>query len=104
MWSTMLTLALRGAPNGATTRFVTHEVSHGVAHRVTDNFRAYSSYADAAQDYADVLRRGYLAAFAHSGDSLTFVTHLHGYATDPLYVQKLQVIIRTHQLQQYDRP
>lgn len=91
-------------PNGATTTFVTHEVVQGVAHRVTDNFRAYSSYADAARDYASALRRRYPAALAHGNDSLTFVTYLRGYATDPMYVQKIQSIIRTHQLQQYDRP
>jgi flagellum-specific peptidoglycan hydrolase FlgJ len=92
------------APNGATTTFVTHEVIQGVAHQVTDNFRAYTSYADAAQDYASMLRRRHPAALAHGNDSLAFVTHLRGYATDPLYVQKLQAIIRTHQLQHYDRP
>lgn len=81
---------------------MTHEVSHGVAHKVTATFRSYKSYADAANDYADLLRRRYASAFAHTKDSMQFVTHLRGYATDPAYIGKLQAIIRIHHLQQYD--
>jgi flagellar protein FlgJ len=91
------------APDGATTTFVTHEVTNGVAHKVTDSFRSYTSYADAAQDYVSLLLRKYPAAIAYKRDSLRFVEHLNGYATDPLYAKKLQSIIRTHKLQQYDK-
>jgi flagellum-specific peptidoglycan hydrolase FlgJ len=90
------------APNGASVRFTAHEVSNGVAHRISDSFRSYRSYADAANDYADMLRRRFPAAFAHADDSLQFIPYLHGYATDPLYIGKLQSIIRHHELQQYD--
>jgi flagellar protein FlgJ len=92
------------APTGATTSFVTHEVSQGVAHRVTDNFRSYGSYTEAAEDYANVLQRRYPQALAHRNDSQAFVTYLRSYATDPRYVHKLQTIIRTHNLQRYDTP
>ena len=92
------------APNGATTSFVTHEVIKGVAHKVTDSFRSYTSYTDAAQDYARMLVRRYPSALAHRNDSLKFVTYLTGYATDPFYAHKLQSIIRHHKLQQYDKP
>jgi flagellum-specific peptidoglycan hydrolase FlgJ len=91
------------APNGNSTRFVTHEVSHGVAHRITDTFRSYASYVDAANDYANVLHRRFAAAFAHGDDSLQFVTYLRGYATNPNYVATLQAIIRDYDLKRYDR-
>ena len=90
------------APDGASVRFTTHEVSHGVAHRISDSFRGYRSYAEAANDYADVLRRRFPAAFSHTGDSLQFIPHLHGYATDPAYVGKLRSIIGHHHFRQYD--
>jgi peptidoglycan hydrolase FlgJ len=90
------------APDGSSRSFVTHEVTHGVAQKITDTFRDYRSYAEAAEDYANMLRRRFPMALAHKDDSLKFVTFLRCYATDPLYVQKLQTVIRFHNLQQYD--
>jgi flagellar protein FlgJ len=90
------------APDGGSRSFVTHEVSNGLAHKITDTFRDYRSYGDAAEDYASMLRRRFPMAFDHKEDSLKFVTFLQRYARDPLYVKKLQTVIRFHNLQQYD--
>lgn len=90
------------ASDGSSRAFVTHEVSHGVAHKTTDTFRDYRSYADAAEDYANMLRRQFPLAFSQKDDSLKFVTYLRRYATDPLYVDKLQTVIRSHNLQKHD--
>ena len=60
-----------------------------MAHRIFDFFHSYQSYADAANDYANMLRRRFPAAFEHTGDSLQFISHLQGHATDPLNIGKL---------------
>jgi flagellum-specific peptidoglycan hydrolase FlgJ len=90
------------APDGGTTRFVTHEVVKGQRKKITDSFRDYANYGDAAEDYANMLRRQYPQAFADKNDSMKFVTHLHRYATVGNYVERVQGVIRGHNLQQFD--
>lgn len=89
------------APDGGSTNFVTHEVIHGKAKVMKATFRDYTSYSDAAMDYAQMLRRVFPQAFQEK-DSVRFVAHLHRYATDGDYVPKVQGIIRHNDLQQYD--
>lgn len=74
----------------------TTEVVAGVAQRRTERFRAYGSYAEAVNDYAQLLTNNprYAAALG-ARESARFAQSLQaaGYATDPLYAVKLERII-----------
>lgn len=94
------------SPSGATTTFTTHEVVNGKAIKIDDAFRAYSSYADAADDYARMLRNNprFRTCFLYTS-SLQFAAALarNGYATDPAYATKINAIIRAHKLDRFDK-
>jgi flagellar protein FlgJ len=77
---------------------VTTEYVNGRPHTKVEKFRAYESYADAFKDYGTLLSKNprYEKVLAHGGDASTFAHGLQraGYATDPLYAQKLSRIIK----------
>lgn len=81
---------------GPSVEAATTEVVAGVAQRRTERFRAYSSYAEAVNDYAQLLTNNprYAAALGAREPAL-FAQSLQsaGYATDPLYAVKLERII-----------
>lgn len=84
---------------GKSTSFSTHEVTlSGQSVSEIDEFRAYSSYAEAADDYASLIQRQYSAAFAYRHDPEEFAEAVarQGYATDPQYAKKLKSIIHLH--------
>ncbi|MBB5401986.1 flagellar protein FlgJ [Paraburkholderia youngii] len=93
------------SPNGKSTTFSTHETVNGVSVATTGTFRAYSSYAEAADDYAAMLKHNarFRSAFLHV-DSIGFATEIarNHYATDPQYGSKLISIIQSRKLDQYD--
>lgn len=93
------------APSGDSTTFTTHEVVNGQSIRIDDAFRAYGSYEEAADDYAQMLRNNprFRSCFLYTRSS-QFANALarSGYATDPSYSVKLNAIIRAHKLDQYD--
>lgn len=90
------------APNGASVNFTTHEnLASGSRVELNDRFRAYTSYLDAATDNATMLRRRFPGAFSTRA-GIPFAAHLARYATDPHYIRKLQHLIRTQHLDQYD--
>ena len=82
---------------GKTTDVVTTEYVNGVAQRRIERFRAYDSYADAFADYARTLTGSarYRDVVASAADANSFAQGLQkaGYATDPLYAQKLSRVI-----------
>jgi flagellar protein FlgJ len=89
---------------GPVVESVTTEYVGGVAHKSVEKFRAYSSYADAFGDYANLLRSNpryaqVLAQAVQGLDAESFAQGLQqaGYATDPNYADKLSQIIRTTQ-------
>jgi len=85
--------------SGRSTTFSTHEVTlSGQRVSEIDEFRAYANYAEAADDYASLIRRKYPTALAHRNDPEKFAENVarHGYATDPLYAKKLKAIIHSH--------
>lgn len=89
---------------GPVVETVTTEYVNGVAQKSVEKFRAYSSYADAFRDYANLLRNnpryaGVMAQAAQGMDAEGFAQGLQqaGYATDPHYADKLSRIIRTTQ-------
>ncbi|OQA31710.1 MAG: Peptidoglycan hydrolase FlgJ [Betaproteobacteria bacterium ADurb.Bin341] len=81
----------------------TTEYVNGKAERETARFRAYDSYADAFRDYANLLRDNpRYSAVIGSQDGTEFARRLQqaGYATDPLYANKLASIIKGPTLRQ----
>ncbi|OYD60286.1 UNVERIFIED_ORG: flagellum-specific peptidoglycan hydrolase FlgJ [Burkholderia sp. CF145] len=93
------------APSGASTTVTTHEVVNGKAITISDAFRAYGSFEEAAEDYAKMLRNnlGFRTCFLYTCSSQFAVAIArNGYATDPAYQAKLNAIIRAHNLDQYD--
>ena len=87
------------SPTGQSTTFSTHEVTlAGKRVSEIDEFRAYTSYAEAADDYASLIRRKYPTVMAYRGDPEKFAEAVarRGYATDPYYAQKLKSIIHSH--------
>jgi flagellum-specific peptidoglycan hydrolase FlgJ len=69
------------------------------------SFRAYGSYDDAADYYAQMLRNNprFRSSFLYTRSSQFANALAHnGYATDPSYAVKLNAIIRAHKLDQYD--
>ncbi len=72
----------------------TREVANGVEHSQVAGFRVYASFADSFADYVDFLRGNsrYAQALDHGGNDEKFLRGLKsaGYATDPLYVEKIQ--------------
>jgi flagellum-specific peptidoglycan hydrolase FlgJ len=84
---------------GKSTSFSTHEVRlSGQRVSEIDEFRAYSSYAEAADDYASLIQQRYSVAFAYRNDPEKFAEAVarQGYATDPQYAAKLKSIIHSH--------
>lgn len=84
---------------GDSITFSTHEVTlSGQRISEIDEFRAYTSYAEAATDYASLIRRKYPTALAHRNDPGKFAEAVarQGYATDPHYAKKLKSIIHSH--------
>jgi flagellar protein FlgJ len=89
---------------GSVVETVTTEYVNGVAQKSVEKFRAYSSYADAFRDYANLLRNnpryaGVVAQAAQGIDAAGFAQGLQkaGYATDPNYADKLTRVIKTTQ-------
>ena len=86
-----------GGWTGATVDAVTTEYLGGVPRKSTEKFRAYSSYAEAFRDYASMLARSprYAGVLAAAKDAAGFAQGLQaaGYATDPLYAEKLTRVI-----------
>lgn len=82
--------------NGPTVESMTTEYVDGAPLKVLQKFRAYTSYAEAFQDYAALMQgnRRYAAVLKKS-DGAGFAQGLQraGYATDPQYAQKLTRIL-----------
>ncbi len=78
---------------GKSVNFGTTEFIGGKKTSVSDTFRAYESFADAADGYGEFLNSNarYAKAFKHLNDPIAFAREIAkaGYATDPQYEQKL---------------
>jgi flagellar protein FlgJ len=82
----------------------TTEYVNGTAVKTQEKFRAYSSYAESFQDYAKMLQSNprYASVMQSGGDAASFARSLQaaGYATDPLYADKLARIINGNVMRQ----
>ena len=79
----------------------------GNAYTINDAFRSYPSYYESLQDYVAVLKQGHFAGAWKSNtssyqDATAALTGV--YATDTSYYAKLNNIIETYNLTQYDSP
>ncbi|MGE5384930.1 MAG: flagellar assembly peptidoglycan hydrolase FlgJ [Betaproteobacteria bacterium] len=89
--------------NGGSVDATTTEYVGGEAQRVTEKFRSYDSYAEAFRDYAGLLRNNpRYGNVIGSQDGTEFARRLQqsGYATDPMYADKLARIINGPTLRQ----
>jgi peptidoglycan hydrolase FlgJ len=82
--------------NGKVAEVMTTEYIDGVAHKRLEKFRAYDSYAEAFGDYARMLSsspRYREVVAATDGHGFADALQRAGYATDPLYAQKLKGVL-----------
>lgn len=80
----------------------TTEYINGVPQKAIEKFRAYNSYAEGFNDYAKLLMDNpRYAKVLNSTDAATFANGLQraGYATDPMYAEKLMRILNSEKLQ-----
>lgn len=87
---------------GPTVNATTTEYENGRAETVEENFRVYGSYAEAFRDYANLLQRPRFSGALGRQDGTEFARSLQqaGYATDPMYADKLGRIINGPTLRQ----
>lgn len=88
---------------GATVEATTTEYVNGQAQQVVERFRAYGSYEESFRDYAALLRdNSRYGSVIGSQDGTEFARRLQqaGYATDPMYADKLARIINGPTLRQ----
>ncbi len=88
---------------GASVEVQTTEYVDGVAQSSREKFRVYSSYAEAFRDYASLLKNNpRFSGVLGQKDGTQFARSLQqsGYATDPMYADKLSRIINGSTLRQ----
>ena len=77
---------------------VTHEVVNGKKVKITDSFRQYDTPEDSIRGYGSFLKansryRHFLRAGSENEDAQLSALQTSGYATDPMYAQKLKNIM-----------
>lgn len=94
----------RAGAEGQTVKVQTTEFLGGKPVKMADNFRKYDSPAEGFKDYVNFIKgnQRYQDAMQHASDPERYVDELHraGYATDPLYVQKILAIYHSEDLNQ----
>ena len=79
--------------NGKVAEVMTTEYRNGIAYKQVERFRAYSSYAEAFQDHANLIGNNprYAEVMQQSGSPVGMAVAIQraGYATDPHYADKL---------------
>ena len=88
---------------GATVEATTTEYINGQPQQVVERFRAYASYEESFRDYANLLRNNSrYSGVIGSQNGTEFAKGLQqaGYATDPMYADKLSRIINGPTLRQ----
>lgn len=83
---------------GPTVEVATTEYVNGQPRKVMAKFRAYRSYDEAFNDYANLISNNprYASVVASANDAASFASNLQraGYATDPQYASKLMKIMK----------
>lgn len=96
---------VKAGPNwqGPTVEVQTTEYVNGIAQSSREKFRVYGSYAESFRDYASLLRNNSrFSSVLGQQDGTQFARSLQqsGYATDPMYADKLGRIINGGTLRQ----
>ncbi|MCW1877696.1 glucosaminidase domain-containing protein [Erwinia sp. INIA-01] len=95
------------SPSGNSVSFGTTEVINGKVIHINDTFRAYSNYAESADDYGHFLsgNKRYKPAFLYIEQPNEFITEVAnaGYATDPNYATKLIHLMRRYDFYEFDK-
>jgi len=94
---------IKGSYHGKTGSFVTHEYVNGERIKIHANFRIYPSLTVAIQDHDNVLKSRYLPQPAKNYQEASQKLQAGGYATDPNYAQKLNSLIVSYKLNQFDK-
>ncbi|MFZ3019229.1 MAG: flagellar assembly peptidoglycan hydrolase FlgJ [Gallionella sp.] len=83
--------------NGKVAEVMTTEYRNGIAYKQVERFRAYSSYAEAFQDHANLIGNNprYAEVMQQAGSPAGMATAIQraGYATDPHYADKLAKVM-----------
>lgn len=89
----LFNIKANSAWNGDAVEVSTLEYKNGTPRKELAQFRQYSSIADSFKDYVNLLQNSprYQTALSVANDAKQFLRELHGagYATDPLYSQKI---------------
>ena len=88
---------------GATVEVQTTEYVNGEPQQMREKFRVYGSYAESFNDYANLIRNNTrFSGVVGQQDGTQFARSLQqsGYATDPMYAEKLSRIINGTTLRQ----
>jgi flagellar protein FlgJ len=88
---------------GATVEVQTTEYINGEPQQMREKFRVYGSYAESFNDYANLIRNNTrFSGVVGQQDGTQFARSLQqsGYATDPMYADKLSRIINGNTLRQ----
>lgn len=89
----LFNIKANSAWGGNSVEVSTLEYKNGTPRKELAQFRQYSSIADSFNDYVNLLKNSprYQAALSAADDAKQFLRELHGagYATDPLYSQKI---------------
>ncbi|HEY6529041.1 MAG TPA: flagellar assembly peptidoglycan hydrolase FlgJ [Cellvibrionaceae bacterium] len=95
----LFNIKANSAWNGDAVEVSTLEYKNGTPRKELAQFRQYSSLADSFKDYVSFLQNSprYQSALAVANDAKQFLRELHGagYATDPLYSQKIFSLFET---------
>ena len=95
----LFNIKANSAWNGDSVEVATLEYKNGTPRKELAQFRQYSSIADSFKDYVNLLQNSprYQSALSVASDAKQFLRELHGagYATDPLYSQKIFSLFQT---------
>jgi peptidoglycan hydrolase FlgJ len=95
----LFNIKANSAWGGNSVEVSTLEYSNGTPRKELAQFRQYTSVADSFKDYVNLLQNSprYQAALNAANDAKQFLHELHGagYATDPLYSQKIISLFET---------
>lgn len=93
-----------GGWTGEVVEATTTEYRNGTPQKKSELFRAYSSYAESFRDYAKLLQNSprYKSVLQQGQDAAGFAQALQGsgYATDPLYADKLTRVLNGQALRE----
>ncbi len=96
---------IKGAGPAGSVTLPTHEYYGGVEVTIDAKFKAYQTFYQCMVDHASILTSSYYQYYLTNAASLQdYADGLQsaGYATDPLYAEKLLFLIKEYGLAQYD--